>query len=269
MNPWLSTSIFGAIEGLAAFLPISSTGHLLLLDSLLGHPGGKAAPYFIIIELGAILAVMVLYRASFAALVFPKARQRFAGRRGLTLLFFTCLPASVLGLVARSPIKENLFEPLPVALALAAGSCLMLIVERRKKTFREKYHDLDDMSPALALGIGLFQCLSLWPGFSRSAAIILGAMILGSRRRLAVEYSFISAVPLMLAASGYEMWKSWGEFNTDDLHFLMLGFAVAFVTAWLAVKGLLALVDRMTLRPFAVYRLALAGALLLGMYWPL
>jgi undecaprenyl-diphosphatase len=267
MDPWLSTTIFGVVEGLSAFLPISSTGHLLLIDILVGHPADKSAPYYIIIDLGAFLAVAVMYRKRFASLVAPRPRQRFAGRRGLTLLLLTCLPASVLGIFTRTAIKDNLFEPLPVALALIAGACMMLIVEGRKKKAWEKYHDLDDISPSLALGIGLFQCLSLWPGFSRSAAIILGAMILGSRRRLAVEYSFISAVPLMIAASGYEMWKSWAEFNVADLHFLALGFVVAFFSAWLAVKWFLALIDGVTLRPFAVYRFALAGAMLLSVFW--
>lgn len=265
MDPWLSTIILGTVEGLTEFLPVSSTGHLILAGSLLGQSGDKAASYDIIIQLGAILAVAVMYRERFAALVVPKTRQRFAGRRGLTLLFLTCLPASVVGLVARKAIKAHLFLPLPVALALAAGAVMIFIVES-KKTAWEKYYDLDDVSPALALGIGLFQCLSLWPGFSRSASTILGAMILGSRRKLAVEYSFISAVPIMIAATGYETYKSWAEFNVADLQFLAIGFVVAFFSAWLAVKWFIGLMTRTTLRPFAVYRLVLAAAVFF--FWP-
>jgi len=265
MDPWLSTVILGIVEGLTEFLPVSSTGHLILTGVLLGHSGEKAASYDIIIQLGAILAVAVMYRDRYLALIFPKPRQRFGGRRGLTLLFLTCLPASVVGLVARSAIKSNLFAPLPVALALTAGAVLILIVES-KKTRHEKFHDLDDVSPFLALGIGLFQCLSLWPGFSRSAATILGGMILGARRKLAVEYSFISAVPIMIAATCYETYKSWGEFSMDDLQFLAVGFLVAFFSAWIAVKWFIGLVSRMTLRPFAVYRFILALSVFL--FWP-
>ena len=123
------------------------------------------------------------------------------------------------------------------------------------------------MSPGLALGIGLFQCLALWPGFSRSASTILGGMILGARRKLAVEYSFIAAVPIMTAATMYELYKSWNDFSMDDLSFLALGFVVAFFSAWLAVKWFIGLMTRTTLRPFAIYRLGLA--LVVAVYfWP-
>ncbi|GFK95843.1 Undecaprenyl-diphosphatase [Fundidesulfovibrio magnetotacticus] len=265
MDPWLSSIILGIVEGVTEFLPVSSTGHLILTGALLGHAGEKAASYDIIIQLGAILAVVVMYRERFAGLVVPRPRERFTGTRGLMLLFLTCLPAGLLGLFARKAIKAHLFAPLPVALALAAGAVMILIVESRRGG-RDKYHDFDDVSPALALGIGLFQCLSLWPGFSRSASTILGAMILGSRRKLAAEYSFVAAVPIMLAATGYEFYKSWAEFSMADLQFLAVGFVTAFFSAWLAVKWFIGLVSRMTLRPFAVYRLLLALAVFV--FWP-
>uniref|UniRef100_A0A7C4EKB2 Undecaprenyl-diphosphatase n=1 Tax=Fundidesulfovibrio putealis TaxID=270496 RepID=A0A7C4EKB2_9BACT len=265
MDAWLSTIILGIVEGITEFLPVSSTGHLILTGALLGHSGDKAASYDIIIQLGAILSVVVIYRQRFYSLVVPQPRQRFSGVRGLTLLALTSAPAAIVGLLGRSAIKAHLFAPLPVALALAAGSVLILIVES-KRSARDKFHDLDDISPALALGIGLFQCLSLWPGFSRSAATILGAMILGARRKLAAEYSFIAAVPLMLAATGYEMFKNWAEFSADDLQFLAIGFVTAFFSAWLAVRWFIGLVSRMTLRPFAVYRLLLAAAVFV--FWP-
>ncbi|MFZ5427785.1 MAG: undecaprenyl-diphosphate phosphatase [Thermodesulfobacteriota bacterium] len=265
MDPWLSTIILGIVEGLTEFLPVSSTGHLILAGQLLGHTGDKAASYDIIIQLGAILSVVVMYRDRFWSLAVPKPRQRFAGRRGITLLFLTCLPAAILGLFARTAIKSHLFDPISVGLALVAGSAMILIVES-KRTAHDKYHDLDDISPALALGIGLFQCLSLWPGFSRSAATILGAMILGARRKLAAEYSFIAAVPIMVAATSYEIYKSWAEFNAADLQFLAVGFVVAFFSAWMAIKWFIGLVSRMTLRPFALYRLLLAAAVFF--WWP-
>lgn len=265
MDPWFSTIILGIVEGLTEFLPVSSTGHLILAGVLLGHTGDKAASYDIIIQLGAILSVVVIYRDRFASLVVPKPRQRFSGMRGIMLLGLTCLPAALLGLFARKSIKAHLFDPMSVALALAAGSVMILIVESRRSA-RDKYYDLDDISPALALGIGLFQCLSLWPGFSRSASTILGAMILGARRKLAAEYSFIAAVPIMVAATAFETYKSWAEFSAADLQFLAVGFVVAFFSAWLAVKWFIALVSRVTLRPFAVYRIVLAVAVFI--FWP-
>lgn len=264
MDAWLNTIILGVVEGVTEFLPVSSTGHLIIVGKLLGQTGDKAASFDIIIQLGAILAVLVMYRDRFASLLLPKPRQRFAGRRGIMLLAITCFPAALLGLVARHAIKAHLFSPVPVALALLAGSALIFIVESRKSA-REKYYDLDDVSPALALGIGLFQCLALWPGFSRSGATILGAMILGARRKLAAEYSFISAVPLMFAATCYDAYKSWGDFNADDLTSLALGFVVAFFSAWMAVRWFIGLVSRTTMRPFGVYRVLLAVAVLL--YW--
>jgi len=266
MDLWMSTIISGLVEGLTEFLPISSTGHLILLDALLGKGGDKAAAFDIIIQLGAILSVVVIYWDRFKGLFFPQARQRFAGVRGLTLLFLTSFPAALLGLFAHKAIKAHLFTPMTVAISLAAGAVLILIVENRGRT-REKYHDLDSISPSLALGIGLFQCLALWPGFSRSAATILGGMILGARRKLAAEYSFIAAVPIMLAATMYELYKSWGEFSADDLSYLALGFVVAFFSAWLAVKWFIGLMTRVTLRPFAVYRLALALVVAVTL-WP-
>lgn len=266
MDPWTTTVIMGVVEGVTEFLPVSSTGHLIIMGKLLGMEGAKASSYDVIIQLGAILAVAVMYRERFFGLFFPKARERFSGLRGLMLLFLTCLPASLLGLFARHAIKEHLFAPLPVALSLVAGSLLIFFVEARRRV-RTKFYDLDDVSPALALGVGLFQCLSLWPGFSRSASTILGAMILGARRKLAAEYSFIAAVPIMIAATGYELYKSWADFTPDDLKFLAVGFVAAFFSAWLAVKWFIALLSRVTLRPFAVYRLVLAAVVALY-FWP-
>ena len=151
-----------------------------------------------------------------------------------------------------------------VAFALATGAVAILMVERMPA--RNTIRELDDMTPALALGIGCFQCLSLWPGFSRSAATIMGGMILGAHRRTAAEYSFLAAVPIMVAATGYDMLKSWDLFSPDDLQVLAVGFAVSFVSAWLAVKGFISLLGRVTLRPFAWYRLALAPVVL-WLFW--
>ncbi len=256
MNDLLNAVILGIVEGLTEFLPVSSTGHLIISEHLLGLEGAAIECFMVFIQLGAILAVVLLYWGRFWGLLFPRRGQRFSGLRGIILLMLTSLPASILGLLAHSAIKAKLFSPIPVALALAAGAILMLAVEARKT--RPRYNTLDDMTPALALGIGFFQCLSLWPGFSRSASTIMGGMLLGGRRELAAEYSFLAAVPIMFAATGFDLYKNLDALNMSELPFFALGFVVAFFSALLAVKVFIKMVSRVSLRPFAWYRLALA-----------
>lgn len=263
MTSYLNAVLLGIVEGLTEFLPVSSTGHLIIAGHLLDFTGPKADTFQIVIQLGAILAVVVLYWQTFIGLIRPTER-RFSGLRGLYLLFLTSLPAALLGLMTHSLIKDHLFSPITVAFALAGGAVAILLVERMPA--RNTVQSLDDMTPALALGIGCFQCLSLWPGFSRSAATIMGGMILGAHRRTAAEYSFVAAVPIMIAATGYDMLKSWDLFTPADLQVLAVGFAVSFVSAWLAIKGFITLLGRVTLRPFAWYRLALAPVIL-WIFW--
>ena len=229
MTSYLNAILLGIVEGLTEFLPVSSTGHLIITGHLIGFTGPKAETFEIVIQLGAILAVVALYLGTFWGLVRPTGRA-FGGIRGLWLLFLTSLPASLLGLFAHSAIKEHLFSPVTVAFALIVGALAILLVERMPA--RTRVRDLDEITPGLALGIGCFQCLALWPGFSRSAATIMGGMILGAERRIAAEYSFIAAVPIMFAATGYDLLKSWRLYSPDDLLVLAVGFAVSFVAAW-------------------------------------
>jgi len=261
MASWYVAVILGIVEGLTEFLPISSTGHLILAGHLLGHTGPKAETFDIVIQLGAILAVVVLYWDRFIGLLKTDPARRFSGPRGIYLLILTSIPASVVGLLAHSYIKEHLFSPFTVACALAVGAVMIFIVEGMSK--KETITSLDDVTPMLALGIGCFQCLALWPGFSRSAATIMGGMLLGARRTVAAEYSFIAAVPIMFAATGYDFLKSYQLFQADDLIFLAIGFAVSFFSAWLAIKGFIYLLGKLTLRPFAVYRLVLVPLIFL------
>lgn len=280
MDSLLSAMVLGVVEGLTEFLPISSTGHLILANSLLGLSGQKIATFDVVIQLGAILAVVVLYWRRFLGLVAPWMieperapaiglasgsgdKPRFAGRRGLLFLLLTSLPASLLGLASHDFIKEHLFGPSSVAWALGAGAVIILTVETLRP--RPRFECLDDMTPLLALGIGCFQCLALWPGFSRSAATIMGGMILGARRTMAAEYSFIAAVPIMVAATGLELLKNFDNFSGSDLAFLAVGFSVSFISAWAAIKWFIALLGKITLRPFAYYRLILAPLVLY--YW--
>lgn len=256
MDSWVAALIMSIVEGLTEFLPVSSSGHLILTGELLGLVDEKAHTFEVVIQLGAIMAVVVLYWDRFWGLLRPKPYSRFSGARGLWLLFLTSLPASVLGLLVHSKIKAYLFTPATVLLALAAGAVMMIVVERLKP--RAKCVTVDDVTPGMALGIGLFQCLSLWPGFSRSASTIMGGMLLGVRRGVAAEYSFLAAVPIMVAATGYDMLKSWHLFTTADIPFFAIGMIGSFISALLAVKVFVALLSRTTLIPFAIYRLCLA-----------
>eukprot|EP00831_Metopus_contortus_P009201 TRINITY_DN13549_c0_g1_i2.p2 TRINITY_DN13549_c0_g1~~TRINITY_DN13549_c0_g1_i2.p2 ORF type:complete len:266 (+),score=35.51 TRINITY_DN13549_c0_g1_i2:685-1482(+) len=185
MTPWYVAFILGIVEGLTEFLPISSTGHLIIIGHLLNFTGPKAETFEIVIQLGAILAVVVLYWDRFTGLIIPDSQRKFSGIYGLWLLFLTSLPASILGLLTHSYIKQYLFSPTTVAVALAVGAVFIFVVEgiNKKKTARS----LDELTPKLALGIGLFQCLALWPGFSRSASTIMGGMLLGTERKVAAE----------------------------------------------------------------------------------
>ncbi|BBD07707.1 undecaprenyl-diphosphate phosphatase [Desulfovibrio ferrophilus] len=261
MDSIFSAIILGIIEGLTEFLPVSSTGHLILTGHLLGFTGEKAATFEVVIQLGAILAVVVLYWERFLGLLKTDPERAFSGPRGIWLLILTSIPASVVGLLAHDYIKEHLFGPQTVAWALGVGALAIFVVESRRSS--ERIRGLDAITPALAFGIGCFQCLALWPGFSRSAATIMGGMLLGAERKTAAEYSFVAAVPIMFAATGYDMLKNYGLFSSADLPFLAVGFGVSFIAAWIAIKGFIALLGRLTLRPFAVYRLALAAAVLI------
>lgn len=263
MDSWLFISfIMGAVEGLTEFLPVSSTGHLIIAGELLHFTGEKAQTFEVVIQLGAILAVVVLYWSRFWGLVRPKTCGGLSGMRGIGLLILTTLPPAVAGLLLHNKIKL-LFTPETVAAALAVGAVCMLLVERRAAHITPRTTSLDDITPRLALSIGCFQCLALWPGFSRSAATIMGGMLLGARRDVAAEYSFIAAVPLMVAATGYDLLKNWNVFEASDLPLFAAGMVFSFLFAWAAVKTFIALMGRLTLRPFAIYRLMLAPLV----YW--
>lgn len=263
MMDWLIAVLLGIVEGITEFLPISSTGHLIITGHLLDFTGPKAETFEIVIQLGAILAVVQLYWRRFLGLLRPDPDHAFSGLRGVWMLMLTSFPACVVGLLAHSYIKAHLFGPITVSWALGFGALMILAVEAFPK--RETATSLDQITPAQALGIGCFQCLALWPGFSRSAATIMGGMILGTRRSVAAEYSFIAAVPIMFLATGYDFLKSYHLFVREDLYFIAVGFLTSYVSAWLAVKGFIYLLGKMTLRPFALYRLALAP--LVYLFW--
>ena len=218
---WFSTGlIMGAVQGLTEFLPVSSSGHLVIAGDLIGFTGPKASTFEVAIQLGSIFAVLMVYWDRFMGLLLPgrvqtSAPKPFAGLRGIWLLFLTTLPPSVLGLLLHSYIKQ-LFTPFSVSLSLAVGGLLMFFVES--------------------------YCAKRPPKYSSIAA----------------EYSFVAAVPIMFAATGYDLLKTWPLFTADDIPLFAAGLFFAFIFGWLAIKTFIALVGRITLRPFAVYRLLLA-----------
>ena len=265
----LTSIIMGLVEGITEFLPISSTGHLIVAGHLLGFDDmvGKdvADAYEIIIQLGAILAVVAAYPGRFVGLLRFRENRGFAGLHGIFLLVITSLPAALLGLAARGYIKRNLFSPTTVAAGLAVGAVWILLTERLRPRARKE--GIDALTWREALGVGLFQCLSLWPGMSRSAATILGGMTCGIERKTATEYSFFAAVPIMIAATCYELYKSYGILNASHVTMLAVGFVVSFISAWAAVKVFIHFLSHHTLLPFGWYRLAVAAlvaALVLG-----
>jgi undecaprenyl-diphosphatase len=253
--------IMGVVEGLTEFLPISSSGHLILTQHLLGLDAkwGKDVvdAFVIFIQLGAILAVVAAYPGRFTGLLRFKENRGFSGLRGISLLVITSIPAGLLGLVAHKFIKEKLFSTGTVAAALAVGAIWILAVEWFAP--RAKKEGVDSITWKEALIVGLFQCISLWPGMSRAAATILGGMISGMERKTATEYSFFAAVPIMFAATLYDLYKSYKFFSASNFEMLAIGFVVSFIFAWLAVKFFIHFLSRHTLVPFAWYRLILAG----------
>ncbi len=256
----LKALVLGVLEGLTEFLPISSTGHLIIAGDLLGFTGERAKVFTIAIQLGAILAVVWQYRERFRMAVAgigsdPKA-QRFV--INLAVAF---LPAAVIGLAAHRLIKTWLFSPLTVAAALVAGGLVILWVERRERAPRVAH--VDEMTWRDALKVGFAQCLALFPGVSRSGATIIGGMLFGLSRESATLFSFFLAVPTMLAATVYDTWKNRALLSADDVGLIAVGFAAAFVAALLTVRALVTYVSRHSFRPFAWYRIAFGGVVLL------
>jgi undecaprenyl-diphosphatase len=253
--------LLGVVEGLTEFIPVSSTGHLILVGHLLGFVGEKAASFEIAIQLGAILSVVFLYWRRFVELIPVPAGMDSAstmkGWAGLGRIALATLPALVVGFFARHAIKEQLFTPLAVTWALAVGGVAILLAERI--IARRRTRSLDTLTTTQAFAIGLFQVLSLWPGTSRAAATIVGGLLVGIERKGAAEFSFLIAVPVMFAATGYELIKMRGLFAAQDMMQFAVGFVVSFVVALVAVKSFVSFLGRWSLAPFAWYRIAVAA----------
>jgi undecaprenyl-diphosphatase len=260
LSYWVAI-ILGIVEGLTEFLPVSSTGHMILTQALLGIPDDNAMLkiFEIVIQLGAILAIVVLYWKRFLFLFGLKKNVQRTGKRKLNLLhiFIGILPAGIMGLLLNDLVDQYLFNPKTVLLSLVVGGVLLIIAE--KSTTPKTAAELDDITYKQAFYIGLYQILSvIWPGFSRSGATIAGGMLVGTSRGAAADFTFIMAVPLMLAASGLSILKNLDLFSMDVFGFFVVGFLVSFVVALLAVVTFIKLVSTIKLTYFAYYRFAVA-----------
>jgi undecaprenyl-diphosphatase len=256
----LQALILGIVEGLTEFLPISSTGHLILVGDLLGFNDEKGKMFEIMIQCGAILAVCWEYRAKLGAVVAGLASDRGAQRFAVNLLV-AFVPLAVLGLAFGTTIKAVLFKPVPVALAFIGGGLIILWAERREHRITVK--TVDDLRWRDALKVGLAQCLALIPGASRAGATIIGGLFFGLSRRAATEFSFFLAVPVLFAASAYEFLKHRELFSSADLGMFGVGFVASFASAFLIVRWLLRFIATHDFTLFAWYRIVF-GAVVLG-----
>lgn len=256
MDNLFVAAVMGIVEGLTEFLPISSSGHMALAGEFMHFSGSKASTFEVVIQLGAIMAVVTIYWQRFLGLLKPGPNKGLAGIHGIWLLFLTTLPVCVCGLLFHSLIKKYLFSPMTIVYALVAGAICMILVDSKK--YKPVCNSLDEITPKMALLIGLCQCVALWPGFSRSASTIMGGLVMGAKRQVAVQYSFIAAVPVMFAATGYDLLKNYSLFTSSDFSFFAVGLLCAYISALLAIRFFISLLGKITLVPFALYRFAIA-----------
>ncbi len=257
----IKAAIMGVVEGLTEFLPISSTGHLILAGSLLGFTDAKAKVFEIAIQTGAILAVIIVYWQRLRDTVVGLPTQRQAQRFALNVLI-AFIPAVVLGLLFGKAIKAHLFTPLVVATTFIIGGFIILWAERRAER-STRVNSVDEMTPWDALKLGLVQCLALVPGTSRSGATIIGGMLLGLSRKTATDFSFYLAIPTLVGAGAYSLYKDRALLSVDDVPMFAVGLLFAFISAWLCIRWLLRYVASHSFVPFAWYRIAFGGLILL------
>jgi undecaprenyl-diphosphatase len=255
-------AVLGVLEGMTEFLPVSSTGHLLLANHFLGFTS-QGNVFEIVIQLGAILAVILLYfhRLWNVAITLP---TRAESRRFVLAVLLAFLPAVVIGIFAHDFIKQVLFaSPRLIAINLILGGIIILWAERR--AHNPVVLEAEAMPLKTALGIGFFQCIAMVPGVSRSGATIIGALLLGVGRKAAAEFSFFLSMPTMIAAASYDLYKNHAALSESDLHLIAIGFAAAFIAALLVVKACVAFISTHGFKPFAWYRIALGTAALIAL----
>lgn len=250
--------LIGVVEGLTEFLPVSSTGHIILASEILNFEGPPGKVFEIVIQLGAILAVCFLYRMKIWTTAQGVMRRDKASMRFATAIVVAFLPAAIIGVAAHKYIKSVLFDPMVVAVALIVGGIVILIIERFAQ--RPRIKSVDDVDLKTALMIGFCQCLAMIPGVSRAGATIMGARAFRVDRATAAEFSFFLAMPTMLGATVYDLYKNWSTLSSDGVGVIAVGFIAAFVSALLVVGPFLRFISRHGFTVFAWYRIAV-GAL--------
>lgn len=262
----LHALILGIVEGLTEFLPVSSTGHLILAGDLLHFNDERGKLFEIVIQSGAILAVCWEYRAKIASVLGGLFHDATAQRLVLNL-FIAFLPLAILGLLFGKAIKAHLFQPVPVAIAFIVGAFIILWAEKRKHRIRVE--SVDELDVIDAFKLGLCQALALIPGTSRSGATIIGGLLLGLSRKAATEFSFFLAIPTLLVATVYQLYKERALLSADDLGIWVVGFIAAFVSAFLCVRWLLRFISTHDFTPFAWYRIIFGIVVIVTWQWGL
>ncbi|MCK6208286.1 undecaprenyl-diphosphate phosphatase [Bacillus infantis] len=268
MKEMIVALILGIVEGLTEFAPVSSTGHMIIVDDILLKSKELfskevANTFKVVIQLGSILAVVIVFKDRFIQLLgLGKGgkEQPDGPRLKLTQVIAGLLPAAVLGLLFEDYIDKYLFSVNTVVIGLVAGALLMIAADYYSKR-KPAIETVDKITYRQAILIGLFQCIALWPGFSRSGSTISGGVLLGLSHRAASDFTFIMAVPVMLGASGLSLLKNWEYFTPDAIPFFIVGFISAFVFALASIRFFLALINRIKLVPFAIYRIILAAVI--------
>jgi undecaprenyl-diphosphatase len=259
----LKSLILGVVEGITEFIPVSSTGHLILAGDLLGFGDEKAKVFEVFIQLGAILSVVWLYREKVLGVINGLPSRNEARSLAINIII-AFLPAAFTGLLVHKFIKAYLFNPITVAGALIAGGIAILLIE--KMDHRAHVKSVDNITLKQAIGAGIAQCLALFPGVSRSGATIMGGLIIGFDRKVAVEFSFFLAIPTMFAATGYDLFKSLNALSLSDIPLFLVGFTTAFFSALIVIKAFLGYVSKHDFSGFAYYRIVF-GLLVLAFYW--
>jgi undecaprenyl-diphosphatase len=257
----VKAAIMGIVEGLTEFLPVSSTGHLILAGHLLGLQGERDKVFEIAIQTGAILAVIIVYWQKIRSTLVALPSERQAQRFSLNVLV-AFIPAVVLGLTLGKLIKEHLFTPGVVATTFILGGFIILWAEGRKHP-AVRIREVEEMRWTDALKLGLVQCLALVPGTSRSGATIIGGMLLGLSRKAATDFSFYLAIPTLIGAGVYSLYKERASLGADDIPMFLVGLLFSFVSAWLCVRWLLRYISTHDFKPFAWYRIAFGIVVLL------
>lgn len=260
---YIKAFFLAVIEGLTEFIPVSSTGHLILAGNFIQFTGDKASTYMIFIQLGAILAVTLIYKEKFLGLI-PALKSDDGFFKSLLIgksnptglhIFIAILPIMIAGFFCRDIIKSHLFSPFTVSFGLIIGGILMIVAERLP--IPKTVDTVEGISFKQALYIGLGQCLAIWPGMSRSGSTMVAGLLAGIKHKATADFSFIIAVPVMFAAIGYELLQSWETLYMADLPYFSCGFIISFIVGWISVKWFLKILKRTQLLPFGIYRILL------------